>query len=102
MYANVTILAKLRNAWSLPPAAVMNDILANGDPSYCFVVEDGKAHKMFLQVGARCGEGLQVLRKQMAGNDKWEDITGQESVVVVNNTALQEGQAVQIRASEAR
>jgi HlyD family secretion protein len=100
MYANVTILAKVRNAWVLPPVAVMSDILANSNRSYCFVVENGKARKTFLQIGARCSEGLQVLRKQQAGKETWEDVTGQEAVAVTNNTALQDGQAVQMRTPE--
>jgi HlyD family secretion protein len=100
MYANVTILAKQRNAWVLPAGAVMSDILKNGDRDYCFVVENGKVHKTFVQVGIRCGEGLQILRKQQAGHENWEDITGQEAVVVTNITALQDGQAVKSRTAD--
>jgi HlyD family secretion protein len=100
MYANVTILAKVPEAWALPPIAVMNDILANGDRNYCYVVENGKARKTFLQVGARCDEGLQILRKQQAGKETWDNITGKEVVVVTNNNALQEGQALQVRAPQ--
>jgi HlyD family secretion protein len=100
MYANVTILAKLRHAWTLPPDAIMSDILADGDRAYCYVVEDGKVHKTFLEIGARCDEGVQVLNKKQAGG-KWEAITGREAVVVTNPKALQDGQAVTVQATEA-
>ena len=38
-------------------------------------------HKTFLQVGAACDEGVQVLRKQRSGG-KWEQFTGKEAIVV--------------------
>ncbi len=81
MYANVTILAKLRNALTLPADAILSDILADGDRNYCFMLENGKVIKTFLEVGAHCDEGVQVLRKQRPGG-KWEKITGKEAVVV--------------------
>jgi len=112
MYANVTILAKLRNALTLPADCIMSDILADGDRSYCYVVEDGKVHKTFLEVGAHCDEGVQVLRKQRPGG-KWEKITGKEAVVVdpkknedaapsrlVGPKALLDGQPVQVKTTE--
>lgn len=98
-YANVTIFTKLPNVWSLPSEAILNDILEDGDRSYCFLVEDGKAHKAFLDIGARGDEGIQVLRKQRPGG-QWEPITGKERVVVVNPKGLLEGQEVQIKKTE--
>ena len=95
-YANVTIYAKLPNALTLPEPAILNDILEDGDRSYCFVVEDGKVHKIFLDVGARGVEGVQVLRKQRPGG-KWEDFTGKEEIVVVNPQGLLEGQEVRTK-----
>jgi hypothetical protein len=100
MYAHVTILGKVKNAWTLPTDAVLNDILANSNRPYCLMVEDGKAEKVFLQVGARCEEGVQVLRKQRFGSPRWEEITGKEVVVTTNTKALQGGQAVSVKAPE--
>ncbi len=97
MYANVKIMAKLRNAWILPPEAIMSDILADGDRSYCYVVEEGKAHKVFIEVGTRGDEGVQVLSKQKAGG-KREEFTGNEAVVITNPKALQDGQVVKVQA----
>lgn len=103
MYAHVTILGKVENAWSVPAKAVMNDILANDNRSYCFVIgEDGKAHKTFVQVGARCKEGVQILRKLRAGQTSWEPITGKEAVAITNNAGLQDGQAVRLHAAQAK
>ncbi len=101
MYAHVTILGTVRNAWTLPPDAVVSNILNHNNRSYCFTVEDGKARKMFLQIGARCEEGVQVLRKQRAGHMEWEDITGKEVVVTSNTRALQDGQEIQAKAPAA-
>ncbi len=103
LYANVTILAKIRNAWTIPPEAKMDDILADGDKPYCFMVEDGKARKMFLQLGTTCEEGLQVLRKQRPGSTLWENLSGHEAVVVSKNCkGLEDGQAVKIKVPETR
>lgn len=106
MYANVTILATLHNAWTLPEDSILNDILDDGDRSYCYVYEDGKVHKTFLELGASCpapdGQSVlrQVLRKQRAGG-KWEPITGKEAVVTTNPKALLDDQEVQLKAPEA-
>ncbi len=112
MYANVAIKAKLLNAMTLPADAIESDILADGDRNFCYVVEDGKAHKTFLEVGARCDEGVQVLNKQRA-DGKWVPFTGTEAVVVdkkknedaapsklVGPKALRDGQQVKLRSAE--
>lgn len=101
MYAHVKILPKVRNAWMLPENAVLSDILANGDRRYCFVVEGGKARKIFLEIGARCEEGLQVLRKQRPGTQAWEQFTGKEVVITTNNKSLQDGQEVHVKSAVA-
>jgi RND family efflux transporter MFP subunit len=99
MYLKVTIRAKMPKTWSLPASAVMNDILAHGDRKYCVVVEDGKARKMFLEVGQPCEDGmLPIIRKQRAGSRTWENISGQEIVVTTNAQALLDGQPVAAKA----
>jgi HlyD family secretion protein len=99
MYANVTILTKVPNVLTLPPAAILSDILANKDQSYCFIVEDGKARKTLVQTGVRGDEGVQVLRKQVPGG-KLEDFSGTEAIVVSNPGALLDGQDVQIESDK--
>jgi HlyD family secretion protein len=100
MYAHVTILGEVKNAWTVPADAVQSDILANNGRSYVFLIEGGKASKVFVQVGARCAEGWQILRKQRPGSPRWEEITGQEIVVTTNTKALQDGQALRIKSTE--
>jgi HlyD family secretion protein len=100
MYAHVTILAGVKDAWMLPPEAISTDILNNRGLPFCFVVEDGKAHKMLLQVGPACNEGIQVMRKQRPGSREWEDFTGKEVIATTNTKALEEGQEVRIKAAE--
>lgn len=96
MYANVTILTRVPNALTLPPAAILSDILANKDRSYCMLVEDGKARKTLIETGVRGDEGVQVLRKQVHGGN-WEGFSGSEAVVVSNPGALLDGQPVQVK-----
>lgn len=101
MYANVIIKAKMPHTWSLPTDVVMNDILADGDKAYVFMMEDGKAEKTFLEVGQPCDEGLPILRKQKAGSNVWQPITGNE-VVIVNGKSLLDGQQVQLKKAAAK
>lgn len=102
MYAHVNILGKIDNAWAVPSDAVQSDILANNARSFVFVLEDGKARKMFVQVGARCAEGVWILRKQRLGSPNWEDVTGNEVVITTSVKALQDGQPVKIKGPEAK
>jgi RND family efflux transporter MFP subunit len=99
MYASVSILAKVKNVWTLPNTAIMNDILADGDRSYCYQVVDGKAVKTFLEIGTRTEDGVQVLRKQR-GKGAWQEITGNEAVVVTNPKSLQDGQEVKLQTAK--
>jgi HlyD family secretion protein len=99
MYGNVTILTKVSNGLTLPPAAILSDILANKDQKYCFVVEDGKARKTIVDTGVRGDEGVQVLRKQVPGGE-WENFSGKEAVVVSNPGALLDGQPVELQTTD--
>lgn len=99
LFAKVKLLAKLNNSWTIPDKAILKDILANGDHSYCFVVENGKVYKTFLQVGAQCDEGVQVVAKQRPGG-KWEKLTGKEAIVTTNPKSLEDGQAVTLQAQK--
>jgi HlyD family secretion protein len=101
MYADVVVTATIPDAMALPPESVLTD----GDRSYCFQVEDGKAVRTFLDIGVRTPRAVQVLRKQAAAGKSgepaaWEPITGQEVVVATNAGALLDGQAVRIEKTE--
>jgi RND family efflux transporter MFP subunit len=99
MYANVSIFAKKSKVLTLPPESILNDILAHNDRSYCVVAENGKCRKLFVQVGLRGEEGVQVLAKQEQGG-KWENFTGTEAIVMSHPASLLDGQVVQVRDSQ--
>jgi hypothetical protein len=75
-------------------------VVTEGEQSYCYRVEDGKAVRTPLQVGIS-GEGLvEVLRKQTkpakpGEEGTWEDLQGDEVIVESNVASLKDGQAVQ-------
>jgi HlyD family secretion protein len=98
MYADVSIYAKQPGALTLPSEAVLNDIMANNNREYCMVVENNKCRRVFVQVGLRGEEGVQVLAKQSPGG-KWEDFTGSEAIVATNAESLVENQPVQVKES---
>src|SRR5262249_17294218 len=52
MFVNATIIAEHKNVWSLPAAA----IVTQGEQSFCYRVEDGKAVRTPIQVGLRGNE----------------------------------------------
>jgi RND family efflux transporter MFP subunit len=98
MYANVTISAILPDAMKLPPEAVLTD----GDISYCFRVENGKARKTILRLGVQTADAVQVL--QMLSEEpkpnlpiKWETVTGKEQIVTSNPGSLVDGQNVEVK-----
>jgi len=95
MYVQATILVEHANVWTLPAAAVMTE----GDQTFCYRVENGKAIRTGLQVGLSGGGLVEVLKRQSrAGSpgreEQWEEITGQEEVVAGDLDALSDGQPV--------
>ena len=99
MYVTVTIIAEHKNVWTLPVAAVVTQ----GEQTFCYRLENGKAVRMPLQVGLRGSELVEVLKKQTksakgADESGWADITGAEMVVAQGAMSLTDGQAVSIAA----
>jgi len=93
MYATATITIEHAHAWTLPLPAVVT----TGIQPYCFRVEQGKAVRTPVELGIRDGQRIEVLKKQVqdgAGASRWEDFTGNESIVSGDPTALQDGEAV--------
>jgi RND family efflux transporter MFP subunit len=95
MYVQAAIVVQHPNVWTLPASAVVTE----GDRTYCYRVEGGKAVRTPLQVGLR-GDGLvEVLKKETRAQspgeeDRWSDVTGEEEVVASGAATLVEGQAV--------
>jgi RND family efflux transporter MFP subunit len=96
MYVEATITVQHPDTWTLPAAAVLTE----GEQTFSYRVENGKAIRTPLQVGLRGGSLVEVLKMQTAGASpgeerRWEDITGQEEVLIAPAGSLSEGQAVQ-------
>jgi RND family efflux transporter MFP subunit len=95
MYADITIIAEHKDVWALPAKAVLSE----GDQSFCYRVENGRAVRTPLQVGLRGGDLVEVLKKQLPApapgqEGRWEDITGDEEVVTGDPGALTDGKPV--------
>jgi RND family efflux transporter MFP subunit len=100
MYVQARIIVKHDNAWTLPESAVLTE----GDQTFCYRVEDGKAVRTPLQIGLR-GDGLvEIFLKQtrvsLSSNEQqWTAITGQEEVIAGGATSLTNGQPVRVATS---
>lgn len=98
MYAYVTFLAELPSTFTLPASAV----LTQGGESYCYCVENGKAVRTPVKVGAREGQLVQILNKRTTGladgskPEVWADLTGTEEFALTNQGSLSDGQEVTV------
>jgi HlyD family secretion protein len=105
MYVSATIIAEHKNVWALPATAVVTE----GERSFCYRVENGKAVRTPVQVGLRTpvqtgqpgNELVEVLKKQVKPAQpgaavEWEDFTGSEEIVQSNVAGLTDGQAVKV------
>lgn len=101
MFVRATITAKIDNAWVLPEAAILNDILADRDTQYCFQVVKGVARRLNVEVGLFGEEGVEVLRKQEPGSKQWVSFSGQEAIIT-NPAGLVDGQTVAQKPAEAK
>jgi RND family efflux transporter MFP subunit len=95
MFANATIVAEHKGVWALPVSAVM----AQGEQSFCYRVENGKALRTAIQVGLQGTDWVEVSKKQVkpttaAGEGQWQDFDGRETVAVSSAGTLTDGQAI--------
>jgi len=99
MYANVTIEAKIKDAWTLPNDALISD---EGDKKCCYCVENGKAVRTPVRVGTQTNTTSWVIKKRVKsaepgkGGFAWVDFTGNEEIVAKNASSLTDGQAVAV------
>jgi multidrug efflux pump subunit AcrA (membrane-fusion protein) len=91
-YGNMRlVLDSFPDAFLLPHSAVVTQ----GGTSYVFVVEDGRARKMPVEIQADNGEEVKVaLVKKVRGMMTRSDLAGDEEIVVSNQGELSDGQAV--------
>ncbi len=93
MFASVTLTVERAGVWALPATAVVTQ----GDQTFCFRAEGGKALRTPIQVGLMGGGLVEVLKKQtqpaVGGEGVWEDLSGTEEIIDKPGT-LTDGQAV--------
>jgi multidrug efflux pump subunit AcrA (membrane-fusion protein) len=97
MYVHVTITVEHPNVWTLPASAVVTQ----GEHTFCYHVENGKAIRTRLKTGIRDGEWVEVLQKQTQSakpgqEGQWEDFTGSEQVVQKDPGTLRDGQTINV------
>jgi RND family efflux transporter MFP subunit len=99
MYAYATFRAELSGRFTLPASA----LVTQGDQAFCYRVEDGKAIRTPVKIGARNSQLVQVLKKlngpaKPSGQGVWEDFTGKEEVILSGAASLSDGQPVKVEA----
>jgi RND family efflux transporter MFP subunit len=93
MYAYATIKVGRANALTVPASAVVTQ----GDQTFCYRVEGGKAVRTPVRLGFRDGQLVELLKRRGPGQEAdWEDFTGEEEIVTSNPSALSDGQAVSV------
>jgi multidrug resistance efflux pump len=94
MYANISIIADVPDAMTLPNQAVLTD----GDKNYIYVIQSGKAVRVNVRVGVSNEHVVELLQKEQKGDrpdqPRWVSFTGQEQVIITSLTTLRSGQAV--------
>jgi RND family efflux transporter MFP subunit len=100
MYANVSIIADIPNALSLPSDTILTD----GNKHYCFMLEDGKAKRVNVKIGTTNGTITQLLMKQLPSTKRgqegaWVNFTGNEKVITSKLKSIQDGQPVKAESS---
>ena len=97
MYVQARIIVQHENVWTLPESA----LVAEGDQTFCYRIEDGKAVRTPLQMGLK-GNGLvEVLMKQTpvslsSSEQQWTAINGEEEIVASDAASLTNGQPVHV------
>jgi RND family efflux transporter MFP subunit len=97
MYTYVSFQTESPALFALPAAAVVTQ----GDQAFCFQADNGKAVRTPIKIGARNGQFVHVLKKQVhspvdSGGGSWQDFTGQEQIASVA-AALTDGQTIEVQ-----
>jgi HlyD family secretion protein len=97
MYVDVTVIVEHKNVWTLPAGAIVME----GEQSFYYRLEDGKAVRTPLRLGLRGEKFIEVLKKRTksaspGAEGVWVDFTGEEEVVASGVAGLKDGQAVSV------
>lgn len=98
MYAYARIRGQAAKSLAIPAAAVESRDGAH----FCFLVENGKAVRTPIKIGARQGALVEVVQKQTRAPGepaRWENLTGQEWLPPVYPSQWIDGQSVRPAAS---
>ncbi len=97
LYAYATLSAEMPGRLTLPRSAVATEgDVTRGYQSYCFQVEDGKVHRLPIELGARDNVRVEILGKQPRPGGPWEPFTETEQIVQGNLSEVHDGQVVTI------
>jgi RND family efflux transporter MFP subunit len=95
MYVHATLGTDLSDVLTLPRAAVATEgDVTRGYQSYCYQVEDGKARRLPIVLGAGDNQRVEVLKKRPRPGALWEPVTGSEAIVRDNLSEVRDGQTV--------
>jgi RND family efflux transporter MFP subunit len=100
MYVHALIAAERADAWTVPSAAI---VVRDGQ-TFCYRLDGGKAVRTPLKIGGRAGATVEVLKKQRrpdkpGDKPRWEDLAGDEKVIVTKPGELTDGEPVRVTGS---
>ncbi len=102
MYVHALIDVERVGAWVVPTEAVL---LRDG-VSFCYLVQDGKTHRLPLRVGLRDRSVLEILKFQQPSRrqgeqHRWVNPSGQELIVACRPGELIDNQSVHVAEANA-
>ncbi len=105
MYAYATVVIERPNVRAVPIAATTH----TGDQTFCWLLEDGKAHRTEIRTGVSDGEYIEVTGLSRAktsaltqGEETWTQFNGSEQVIMGDLTVLTENGPVDVSNNDSR
>jgi HlyD family secretion protein len=112
MYAYAKVIIERPGARALPLAALMHlgdkTVLKVGERSFCWIYQNGRAHRFEVETGVSDGEWIEVTNRRApasgdgtSGEQPWTPFDGKEQIILGNLSILTEGGAVTVAAPSA-
>lgn len=96
MYAYAYVIIERPNVRALPTAVLTYE----GDHTYCWLYEDGRAQRVAIRTGVSDGEWIEVTSLERSAKSEadppWTPVTGSESVILGDLSILADGAPVQV------